>query len=45
MNNLKKNLKNSFPKLYKIYVDGILHPIKVAMREIALADTKMSNGE
>jgi phosphomethylpyrimidine synthase len=39
----EENIEESFPKLYKIYV-GILHPIKVAMREIALADTKMSNG-
>lgn len=29
----------------KIYVDGQLHPIKVAMREITLSPTKLSNGK
>ena len=29
----------------KIYVDGTLHPIKVAMREITLAPTKLSSGK
>ncbi|MFV8358498.1 phosphomethylpyrimidine synthase ThiC, partial [Flavobacterium sp. XS1P32] len=44
MNNEEKISRTPFPNSTKIYVDGILHPIKVAMREIALADTKMSNG-
>jgi len=30
-----------FPASRKIYVDGQLHPIKVAMREISLTDTKL----
>jgi phosphomethylpyrimidine synthase len=29
----------------KIHVDGVIHPIKVAMREISLAPTKLSNGK
>jgi phosphomethylpyrimidine synthase len=29
----------------KVYVDGKIHPIKVAMREIRLAETKHSNGK
>ncbi|MBC7748765.1 MAG: phosphomethylpyrimidine synthase ThiC [Methylotenera sp.] len=44
MNNEEKISRIPFPNSTKIYVDGTLHPIKVAMREIALADTKMSNG-
>jgi len=28
----------SFPNSKKVYVDGDLHPIKVAMREIAVSD-------
>ena len=30
-----------FPGSRKIYVDGHLHPIKVAMREISLSDTRL----
>jgi phosphomethylpyrimidine synthase len=30
-----------FPASRKIYIDGQLHPIKVAMREISLTDTKL----
>lgn len=33
-----------FPNSKKIYVKGTLFPIKVAMREISLNDTKLSNG-
>ncbi|MFV8356832.1 phosphomethylpyrimidine synthase ThiC, partial [Flavobacterium sp. XS1P32] len=44
MNNEEKISRTPFPNSTKIYVDGTIHPIKVAMREIALADTKMSNG-
>lgn len=31
--------QGSFPNSKKIYVEGTLHPIQVAMREIALSDT------
>lgn len=34
----------SFPNSQKVYVEGKLHKIKVGMREISLADTKLSNG-
>ncbi|MFV5694573.1 hypothetical protein ACM55G_03915 [Flavobacterium sp. LB3P122] len=44
MNSEEKKSRTPFPNSTKIYVDGTIHPIKVAMREIALADTKMSNG-
>ena len=44
MKSEEKISRNPFPNSTKIYVDGTLHPIKVAMREIVLADTKMSNG-
>ncbi|WP_343661077.1 phosphomethylpyrimidine synthase ThiC [Chryseobacterium sp.] len=33
-----------FPNSKKIYVEGILHPINVAMREIQLSPTKLTNG-
>ncbi|WP_126652685.1 phosphomethylpyrimidine synthase ThiC [Chryseobacterium aureum] len=33
-----------FPNSKKIYVEGTLHPISVAMREIQLSPTKLSNG-
>ncbi|MPT36140.1 MAG: phosphomethylpyrimidine synthase ThiC, partial [Flavobacterium sp.] len=36
--------RTPFPNSKKIYVSGEIHPIKVAMREIALHDTKLSNG-
>jgi len=34
-----------FPASKKIYVDGVLHPIKVAMREITLSPTQLSGGK
>ncbi|NQY08264.1 MAG: phosphomethylpyrimidine synthase ThiC [Flavobacteriales bacterium] len=34
--------REPFPNSKKIYVDGEIHDIKVAMREIKLADTQMS---
>jgi phosphomethylpyrimidine synthase len=39
--------RTPFPASEKIYVDGSLHPIKVAMRKITLTDTRMHgrNGE
>ncbi|SUJ24849.1 Phosphomethylpyrimidine synthase [Sphingobacterium spiritivorum] len=33
-----------FPNSEKVYVEGHLHPLKVAMRRINLSDTKLSNG-
>ncbi|WP_448606416.1 phosphomethylpyrimidine synthase ThiC [Paenimyroides ceti] len=36
--------RTPFPNSKKIYVAGTLYPIKVAMREISLQDTKLSNG-
>lgn len=33
-----------FPNSKKIYVPGNIHPIRVAMREISLSNTKLSNG-
>ena len=44
MNNEEKISRKPFPNSTKVYVEGEIHPIKVAMREISLADTKMSNG-
>ncbi|MCC7302039.1 MAG: phosphomethylpyrimidine synthase ThiC [Bacteroidia bacterium] len=41
MNNITRT---PFPASRKIYVNGSLHNIKVAMREIALSDTRLSNG-
>src|SRR5690606_26845296 len=34
-----------FPNSKKVYIDGKLHPIKVAMREITLSPTKLTNGQ
>lgn len=34
-----------FPNSKKIYVEGNIHPINVAMREIQLSPTKLTNGE
>lgn len=34
-----------FPNSKKIYVEGKIHPISVAMREIQLSPTKLSNGK
>lgn len=33
-----------FPNSQKVYIAGTLHPIRVAMREITLSPTKLSNG-
>ncbi|MFC3755197.1 phosphomethylpyrimidine synthase ThiC [Chryseobacterium tructae] len=33
-----------FPNSKKIYVEGKIHPISIAMREIQLSPTKLSNG-
>ncbi len=35
----KKNFKINYPASKKIYVDGTVHPIRVAMREIQLTDS------
>lgn len=37
--------RTPFTGSQKIYIGGKLHPIKVAMREVDLHDTKLSNGE
>ena len=38
--------RTPFPNSEKIYVDGVIHPIKVAMRKVKLTDTvKIVNGE
>lgn len=37
--------KSPFPNAQKVYVDGKLFPIRVAMREIAQQPTKLSNGK
>ncbi len=36
--------RSPFPNSKKIYVEGEIHPIQVAMREIELSSTKLSNG-
>ena len=36
--------RSPFPNSKKIYVEGKIHPINVAMREIELSLTKLSNG-
>ncbi|SDI02949.1 phosphomethylpyrimidine synthase [Chryseobacterium taeanense] len=36
--------RSPFPNSKKIYVEGKIHPIHVAMREITLSPTKLSNG-
>lgn len=36
--------RSPFPNSRKIYVEGKIHPIHVAMREIELSPTKLSNG-
>jgi phosphomethylpyrimidine synthase len=36
--------RSPFPNSKKIYVEGKIHPISVAMREIELSPTKLSNG-
>lgn len=40
----EKISQTPFPNSKKIYVEGTLFPIRVAMREIALSDTKLSQG-
>lgn len=49
---VKKNIimahnitRSPFPNSKKIYVEGTIHPIHVAMREIQLNPTKLSNGK
>lgn len=37
--------RSPFPNSKKIYVEGTIHPIHVAMREIQLNPTKLSNGK
>jgi len=44
MNNEEKISRSPFPNSKKVYIEGEIHPIKVAMREITLSDTKLSNG-
>ncbi|WP_166333232.1 phosphomethylpyrimidine synthase ThiC [Sphingobacterium chungjuense] len=42
---IKHSISNSpFPNSKKVYMKGSLFPIEVAMREITLSPTKMSNG-
>ncbi|WP_353119695.1 phosphomethylpyrimidine synthase ThiC [Myroides odoratus] len=40
----EKISQTPFPNSKKVYVAGTLFPIRVAMREIALSDTKLSQG-
>ncbi|AZA55911.1 phosphomethylpyrimidine synthase ThiC [Chryseobacterium shandongense] len=40
-----KITRSPFPNSKKIYVEGKIHPINVAMREIELSPTKLSNGK
>ena len=44
MTNEEQISRQPFPNSTKVYIDGEIHPIKVAMREIKLADTKLSRG-
>ncbi|WP_240723561.1 phosphomethylpyrimidine synthase ThiC, partial [Flavobacterium sp. J27] len=44
MTNEEKISSTPFPNSKKVYIDGQLHPIKVAMREITLSDTKLAKG-
>ncbi|WP_027386967.1 phosphomethylpyrimidine synthase ThiC [Chryseobacterium gregarium] len=37
--------RSPFPNSKKIYVEGKIHPIQVAMREIHLSPTKLTNGK
>lgn len=41
----EKISQTPFPNSKKVYVAGTLFPIRVAMREITLSDTKLSQGE
>ncbi|KQT24697.1 thiamine biosynthesis protein ThiC [Chryseobacterium sp. Leaf405] len=40
-----KITRSPFPNSKKIYVEGKIHPINVAMREIQLSPTKLTNGK
>ncbi|GAA5099348.1 phosphomethylpyrimidine synthase ThiC [Chryseobacterium ginsengisoli] len=40
-----KITRSPFPNSKKIYVEGKIHPINVAMREIHLSPTKLTNGK
>src|SRR5690606_15777753 len=44
MTNEEKISREPFPNSRKIYIEGDIHPIKVAMREIVLSDTKLAKG-
>ena len=44
MNQEEQISRTPFPNSKKIYINGEIHPIKVAMREVILSDTKLSNG-
>lgn len=44
MTNEEQISRTPFTNSRKIYVNGEIHPIKVAMREVILSDTKLSNG-
>ena len=37
--------RSPFPNSKKVYVEGEIHPINVAMREIQLSPTKLTNGK
>ncbi len=41
----KSITRDAFTGSKKIYVQGTLHDVKVAMREITLSDTKLNNGK
>lgn len=36
--------RSPFPNSKKVYVEGTIHPVRVAMREIQLSPTKLTNG-
>lgn len=42
---MKTITQTSLPNSKKVYIDGQLFPIKVAMREISLSPTKLSSGD
>lgn len=44
MTNEEKISREPFPNSKKVYIEGEIHPIKVAMREIELSDTKLAKG-
>jgi phosphomethylpyrimidine synthase len=44
MTNEEQISRQPFPNSTKVYIDGEIHPIKVAMREIKLSETKLSRG-